>query len=268
MTVIFHKSCNFWPMAKVLVGITCLLIATHGHTQSSPGAQALTSFTLDSLQLAQSTAQLTAQSSTHLTAQSSAQAPPAQLLAQAEQPENVESVIDTTPPVIVLDELANGVADSSQVFTVQVIEDTELQDVTLFYRRAGEQAYTSALMSPLGTRGLYTVSLSTEPSDLLDIEYYVQARDAAGNRTVSGFAFDPYIRSLAPATLSATQPAVVEEPVASAPPSAQPTPFFKRRWVQVTLGVVAVGLLAGALSIDDDGDDTRIVPVTFTLENP
>ena len=256
MTVVFHKSCNFWPMAKVLVGITCLLIATHGHTQSSPGAQALTSFTLDSLQLAQSSAQLTAQ------------APPAQLLAQAEQPGNVESVIDTTPPVIVLDELANGVADSSQVFTVQVIEDTELQDVTLFYRRAGEQAYTSALMSPLGTRGLYTVSLSTEPSDLLDIEYYVQARDAAGNRTVSGFAFDPYIRSLAPATLSATQPAVVEEPVASAPPSAQPTPFFKRRWVQVTLGVVAVGLLAGALSIDDDGDDTRIVPVTFTLENP
>ena len=251
MTVIFHKSCNFWPMARVLVGITCLLIATQGHTQSSVGAQTLTSLTLGSLQLAQSSTQA-----------------PTQLLAQSDQPENVESVIDTTPPVIVLDELANGVADSSQVFTVQVIEDTELQDVTLFYRRAGEQAYTSAAMSPLGTRGLYTVSLSTEPSDLLDIEYYVQARDAAGNRTVSGFAFDPYVRSLAPATLSATPPAVVEEPVASAPPSAQPTPFFKRRWVQVTLGVVAVGLLAGALSIDDDDEDTQIVPVTFTLENP
>ena len=177
-------------------------------------------------------------------------------------------MIDTTPPVIVLDELANGVADSSQVFTVQINEETELQDVTLFYRRAGDQAYTSASMSPLGTRGLYTVSLSTEPSDLLDIEYYVQARDAAGNRTVSGFAFDPYVRSLAPATLANAPPAVVEEPVASAPPSAQPTPFYKRRWVQVTIGVVAVGLLAGALSIDDDDEDTQIVPVTFTLENP
>ena len=245
MTVVFHRSCNFWPMAKVLVGITCLLIAAHGHAQNSPGAQAPTSLTFDSLQLAQT---------------------PAQTLAQSEQPESAESLIDTTPPVIVLDELANGVADSSQVFTIQVNEETELQDVTLFYRRAGEQAYTSVPMSPLGTRGLYTVSLSTEPSDLLDIEYYVQARDAAGNRTVSGFAFDPYVRSLAPATLSTAPPAVVEEPIAPAPPSVQSTSFFKRRWVQVTIGVVAVGVLAAALSSGDDDEDTRIVPVTFTLE--
>ena len=246
MTVVLHSSCNFWscnfwPMTKVLVGITCLLIATLGHAQNNPGTHAPTSLTFESLQLAQTPA-------------------------QSEQPGNAESLIDTTPPVIVLDELANGVADSSQVFTVQVTEETELQNVTLFYRRAGEQAYTSAAMSPLGTRGLYTVSLSTEPSDLLDIEYYVQARDAAGNRTVSGFAFDPYVRSLSPATLSTAPPAVVEEPIAPAPPSVQSTSFFKRRWVQVTIGVVAVGVLAAALSSGDDDEDTRIVPVTFTLE--
>ena len=240
MTVVFHKSCNFWPTVRVLAGIACLLIATQGYAQSSLGAQTPESLTLDGLQLAQTPT-------------------------QSEQPENSASVIDTKPPVIVLDELANGVADSSQVFTVQVSEETELRDVTLFYRRAGQQAYTSASMSPLGTRGLYTVSLRTEPSDLLDIEYYIQARDAAGNRTVSGFAFDPYVRNLAPATLSNATPRVVEEPVESAPPSARSTPFFQRRWVQVTLGVVAVGLLAAAVSSDDD-EDTQTVLVTLPIE--
>ena len=176
---------------------------------------------------------------------------------------------DTTPPVIDLEELADGVADNSQVFTVQITEETELQGATLFYRRNGQEPYTEAPMQPIGNSELYTVSIDTDPTDLRPIEYYIQARDTAGNRTVSGFAFDPYSRSLTPSLAirsrpQAAQDADIEPEIA---PIATSKPFYKRRWFQVTLGVIAVGALASTLaSGGGDDEDTQLVPVTINLE--
>lgn len=174
------------------------------------------------------------------------------------------SVVDNRPPVIELEELAEATANSSQVFTVQIAEESELRDATLYHRRSGQEPYAAVSLEPLGSSGFYTVSINTDPADLRAIEYYVQARDASGNRTVSGFAFDPYTRSLAPARFT---PAPVAETIATTPPTVQitqPTPFYKKRWFQITLGVVAVGALAS--SLDSGGDETRVVPVTLTLE--
>lgn len=168
---------------------------------------------------------------------------------------------DTTAPVIELEELVEGVADLSQVFTVQIAEDGFLRDAILYYRRAGQQPYTPAAMEPLGTSGYFSVSVPTDPEDLRAIEYYVQARDEAGNRTVSGFAFEPYVRNLRPAD-PVTQRSQV---TAGSQPAAGPTPILERRWVQIALGVVAVGLAASLLS-DDGGEDTLLVPVTINLE--
>lgn len=176
------------------------------------------------------------------------------------------SAVDTLPPVIELEELVEGVADSSQVFTVQIAEETELQDATLYYRRSGQQPYTAAPMRALGSSGFYTVSIATDPTDLRPIEYYIQARDTSSNRTVSGFAFDPYSRTLSPATAQRIQPPVEQQPaqVDTSPPIQTAKPFYKKRWFQVTLGVVAVGVLAS--SLNSDGEDTQIVPVTITLQ--
>lgn len=179
--------------------------------------------------------------------------------------QNASTSADTTPPVIELEELADGVADSSQVFTAQIAEETELQDATVYYRRNGQEPYTAAPMQELGNSGLYSVSINTDPTDLRPIEYYIQARDTSGNRTVSGFAFDPYSRSLAPALVVRSRPQPVEEDnEPESAPIATSTPFYKKRWFQVTLGVIAVGALAGAL--DGSDEDTQLVPITFTLE--
>ncbi len=174
--------------------------------------------------------------------------------------------IDTVGPVIELEELAEGEADFTQVFTVQIVDDVSLKDATLYYRREGQLPFTPAPMEALGDTGYFSVSIPTDNSDLRTIEYYVQARDEAGNRTVSGFAFDPYQRRLKASskisTSSATEQSVVLTP---APQQQEQAPsILKNRWVQVTLGVLAVGVLASMAN--SGGSDSQVVPLTFNLQ--
>ena len=174
-------------------------------------------------------------------------------------------ITDTVAPIIELEELTEAAADRSQVFTVQIAEDNALDDATLYYRREGQLPFTPATMQPLGNTGFYTVSIPTDLTDLRDIEYYVQARDKSGNRTVSGFAFDPYSRSILP-TAESLQEEQTEALVSAAPePDDAGPPLLQRRWVQVTLGILAVGALA-SLAGGDDGEESRLVPLQFNLE--
>jgi len=169
----------------------------------------------------------------------------------------------STPPVIELEELANATADDTQVFTAQIGEDNELQDATLYHRREGQLAFQAVPMVALGSTGLYSVSIATDPTDLRNIEYYIQARDTAGNRTVNGFAFDPYIRTLT--SPSAAQGGTAQSTGNNAGSlDAQAAPFYKRRWFQVAVGVVAVGILASTVGNDDE--ETILVPLTINVE--
>lgn len=190
---------------------------------------------------------------------------------------SVAQETDTVAPIIELEELEDGVADRSQVFTVQIAEDVGLRDATLYYRREGQLPFTPAPMQPLGNTGFYSVSIPTDNSDLRTIEYYVQARDLAGNRTVSGYAFDPYRRTLQPfvASLQQSGPlntspigSTTRSPAGTPEPAVRQarntSPLLKRRWVQITLGVLAVGVIASLAK--DDGQDSRVVPLTFNLE--
>ncbi len=171
---------------------------------------------------------------------------------------------DTAPPLIELEELAEGTADRTQVFTAQVTEDNELTGVTLYYRRAGQLPFTPAPMEALGTTGYFSVSIPTDFDDVRTIEYYVQAQDEAGNRTVSGYAFDPYQRtltsSLEPIKATGTAPADLSTANAA---DAKP-PLLKRRWFQVTLGILAAGVIASA--VQDSDDDSEVVPLTFNVQ--
>lgn len=176
------------------------------------------------------------------------------------------TALDTSPPVIELEVLENAVADQSQVFTVQIVDDVQLQDATLYFRRAGQQPFTAMTMTAIVGSGFYSTTLRTDPNDLRAIEYYIQARDTSGNRTVSGFAFEPYVRRLSTKSVAQEQAATeqVRQPTTDQPLVARSTPFYKKRWVQIAFGVVAVGVIAS--SLDSDGSDTRIAPVNFTLE--
>ena len=93
-------------------------------------------------------------------------------------------LVDVEAPIIELEALAETEADGSQVFSALVADDQQLKDVTLYHRRSGQQAFTRQDMEPLGDTGYYSATLTTDPSDLRAIEYYLQARDEGGNRTV------------------------------------------------------------------------------------
>jgi len=174
---------------------------------------------------------------------------------------------DTVGPVIELEELTVGEAAQTQVFTVLIAEDVLLRDAALYYRREGQLPFTPAPMQALGDTGYYSVSIPTDSTDLRTIEYYVQARDEAGNRTVSGFAFDPYQRRLQPSSkiTTNTESQTTVEPIPTSKEEANIPPILRQRWVQVALGVVAVGIVA-SLASSSGGSDSEVVPLTFNLE--
>ena len=190
---------------------------------------------------------------------------------------------DVEPPVIELEALGESTAAESQVFTAQVVDDIGLRDVLLYHRRAGDVPFRSAPMRPVGTSAFHSATLETDPADLRDIEYYVQARDGGGNRSVAGFAFEPFVRRLSPGALARVPVTSVPAdrrtggPVARTAPGDGPAIGTKVRWWHVALGVVAVGSLAALAGGDGGGSDgaelpagdgSPTVPFTINLGEP
>lgn len=165
---------------------------------------------------------------------------------------------DTRSPVIELEAIGEAQADKSQVFTVQVVDDRLLKDVILYHRRDGQQAFSRVVMNPLADSAFFTTSITTDPTDLRSIQYYIQARDEGGNRTVQGYAFDPYTRVLiANNTIIDNQPIVPAETVSSS---------GGIRWWHIALGVIAVGALLSAADGGDSGaGDDGTVPLTVNV---
>lgn len=170
---------------------------------------------------------------------------------------------DTRSPVIELEAVAESQAESYQVFTAQVVDDRLLKDVILYHRRDGQQAFSPIQMNLIGDSAFFTATIKTDPSDLRAIQYYVQARDEGGNRTVQGYAFDPYTRVLT------TNDSVIttQAPTPTPTPTETVASSGEIKWWHVALGVVVVGALASAASGSDSGGttDEGSVPLTVTV---
>lgn len=178
---------------------------------------------------------------------------------------------DGEPPIIEIEEIRAGVAAGNQVFTAQVVDNKQLVDVILYHRRAGQQAFTRNEMKALAETSFYSATIPTPSNDLRAIEYYVQARDEGGNRTVYGFAFDPLIRSLEPADGTApTSISTADQNTSSASSSAEPqiSTRSRVRWWHIALGVVAAGAIAAAAGGGSDGSGDGTVPLTINLGEP
>ena len=171
-----------------------------------------------------------------------------------------QTVPDIEPPIVEIEIVDFTTADRSQVFTVQAADDLGLKDVSLHYRRTGENIFKKVLMDSVGDTGYFSVAIETDPTDLRSFEYYAQALDLTGNRTVKGFAFDPFVRMLSPASdtsLAAVEPASTTTTTASTDAAAgaaattaaselpKPRISTTRKWVYVSacgswpLGAVA-----------------------------
>jgi len=142
---------------------------------------------------------------------------------------------DYEPPLIEHEVIDSADAAFAQEFTANVVDDKALAEVLLFYRFVGDEAFVSIPMTQVASSSVYTATVETDINDPKSIEYYIQARDEAGNRVVKGFAFNPLLRSI-PDGNGAAPSSAANEPQAST----------GRRWLYIGLGVLAVGAIAAA----------------------
>lgn len=178
--------------------------------------------------------------------------------------ESTSPGIDVDPPTIELEETPSGIAGESQVFTALVADNQALKDVKLYYRYSGQGPFTSLAMLPLSDTGYYTAKIPTSRSETRSIEYYLQARDQSGNRVVTGYAFDPLIRTLS--IEQPPKPTIGAAPVDTSTDNNQGSASSGIKWWHVALGVLAAGAIAAGLSGGDEPGNG--VPITLTATPP
>ena len=157
-------------------------------------------------------------------------------------------VADTEPPVLIHRQADSaGIAGELQTFLARVSDDFEVDSVTLYYRQNDEGEFT-----PISMRALfdsvdeYMIAVETQESAYEGLQYYIEARDSAGNVTNRGFEYAPIVLPLEPADVVADNRPVTE-PVGT-PPASQPSGTgVSSRNVLLGLGaLVLLGALAGA----------------------
>ena len=174
-------------------------------------------------------------------------------------------VEDNAPPAIEFQPLAEGRRGDTQVFSASVSDDSAVESVTLRYRLEPGEPYASLPMKPLGGTDIYTASVAGADTEAESIQYYIEAIDAAGNRSIEGFAFDPLERVLRAPGVPIAGPAPATEGLASGLTTGQ-------KILYGVLGVVVVGAIAAAAGGGGSsgggqplGDDTD-VPVTVVVD--
>ena len=174
---------------------------------------------------------------------------------------HAQDEIDLEPPIVEHEALERGVAGDAQEFVATVVDDRELAEVLLFHRFAGEASFDETPMRRLAESSVYTASVPTSAAETRAIEYYIQARDAAGNRVIKGYAFSPLVRRIGDGSVPGA-------PAADAPGEPAPSAGGTRRWLYIGLGVLAVGAAAAALSDDSSGPEAGPNTFTVTLDPP
>lgn len=160
--------------------------------------------------------------------------------------------IDVEPPLIEHAIVNTVEAGIRQSFFATVVDDDELDSVSLYYRFQSDPAYSTIPMNRVSYSSTYIAHVPTKTTSDRNIEYYIQARDKAGNRTVRGYAFNPLVREIN--LPDATPVATVAEPNGAT----SGTTGRGRTVLYVVLGVLTLGLIAGSLG----GDETVEQPVT------
>jgi hypothetical protein len=155
------------------------------------------------------------------------------------------TTVDVDPPLIEHEVVSQAESDIRQTFVATVVDDGELDSVIFFYRFAGETNFTRYVMAPLSASSTFIAQIPTDPKVTTAIEYYIQARDQGGNRTVRGYTFSPLIREILPrknpavANLQASVDADINDDVKAS---------GTRKILYVVGGVLLLGLIAGAAS--------------------
>lgn len=148
--------------------------------------------------------------------------------------------IDVEPPLIEHNIVSAVEAASRQSFFATVVDDDELDSVSLYYRFQNDTTYSAVVMNRVSYSSTYIAHVPTAVTSDRDIEYYIQARDKAGNRTVRGYAFNPLVREIK--TPKAT---TIATPAETTTTKTAADSGKRRTILYVVLGVVTLGLISG-----------------------
>lgn len=155
-----------------------------------------------------------------------------------------EISVDVEPPLIEHELVKQAEADIRQTFVASVVDDEELAQVDLFYRFGGETSFSRYQMMRVSYSSTYIAQIPTNPNELAPMEYYIQASDASGNRTVRGYTFSPLVRQIiAPANHVEATAQDESDPGTKAPNS---TASKLPKAVYIVGGVLLLGLIASA----------------------
>ena len=171
--------------------------------------------------------------------------------------EGASGELDVEPPLIEHEVLAEAASGARQSFVAQVVDDRELESVRLHWRRAGETGFEALAMTRVSRSSTWIAQVPTEPEDPRAIEYWIEARDAGGNRTVRGFAFSPLVRRVAvPRDTRAGGPGRPRDARAPTPtPSGDGEPGG-RNVLWVVLGALGAALVLGVALSGGGGGGT------------
>jgi len=176
------------------------------------------------------------------------------------------TLVDVEPPLIEHRIVTNVDANSRQSFFATVVDDGELDSVNLFYRFQDDPTYNTVLMQRVSFSSTFIVHIPTDNASGRNIEYYIQAIDTAGNRTVRGYAFNPLLREIN------TPEGGVKPSPAQQSPSMFEAIGERKNVIFIVLGALAVGALATTLSTNGSdkggGCPNGVCTITINVGQP
>lgn len=170
---------------------------------------------------------------------------------------------DINPPMIQIEAVDQGVQGEVQVFSATVTDDNQIASMNLFYRLGSDADYTSVPMTVVTGTDIYTASVDTADNSNNVIQYYMEAKDLEGNRTVQGFAFDPFERALTQNGASAGNAQAAAIPAANADTGGGTSTV--RKVVYGLLAVAVIGGLVGASNSSSGGNAADAGEVELTI---
>ena len=181
---------------------------------------------------------------------------------------------DVVAPTVTHEPIEGSVSNKgSHVISATVVDDVAVQSVILFYRTVGTMTYKRMPMTKMSNTDLYTAMISADELAAPGLEYYIQAKDLAGNSLLRGYSFSPLKITVEDKALATSEPqantgmvaALEEPPVLSSKSKEKKESIWKNKWLWIGLGAVVIGAAAaggGGGGDDDNGGGTGTLTVS------
>ncbi|MBV1881769.1 MAG: hypothetical protein KUG82_09060 [Pseudomonadales bacterium] len=148
-----------------------------------------------------------------------------------------------------LEKIANN---DSQIISATVTDDVAVQSVILFFRSSGTLTFNQRRMNRVGDTDIYSATLRTEELISSGLEYYIQAKDLAGNKILRGHSFTPLTIKIKRKITDDPSSSTTERLVNTSTQDPQKKSLLKNKWFWIA-GAVILGAAAGG----GDGDGEK-----------